>query len=167
MPRDTLQPGLSYEFKFTIPENKTVPFLYPEAPEFQAMPRVLATGFMVGLFEWACIKAVNPHIEWPAEQTVGTSVAVNHVTATPPGLTVRVHVTLVRVEGRKLSFSIVAHDDIDANHEKMCGLTDKPVALRSRDRAPHIQWRTPAPRGHKAWTDSGPHERSGLQRGVK
>ena len=113
MPRDTLQPGLSYEFKFTIPENKTVPFLYPEAPEFQAMPRVLATGFMVGLFEWACIKAVNPHIEWPAEQTVGTSVAVNHVTATPPGLTVRVHVTLVRVEGRKLSFSIVAHDDID------------------------------------------------------
>lgn len=86
MPRDTLQPGLSYEFRFTIPEDKTVPFLYPEAPEFQAMPRVLATGFMVGLFEWACIKAVNPHLEWPAEQTVGTAVAVSHIAATPPGL---------------------------------------------------------------------------------
>ena len=23
---------------------------------------------------------------------------------------------------------VPAHDDIDANHEKMCGLTDKPVA---------------------------------------
>jgi fluoroacetyl-CoA thioesterase len=110
--KNTLQPGLIYEFKFTVPENKTVPYLYPESPEFQVMPKVLATGFMVGLFEWACIKAINPYLDWPAEQTVGTDIKVSHIAATPPGLTVTVKIKLDKVEGRKLSFSIVGHDGV-------------------------------------------------------
>ena len=111
--KPSLQPGLSHEFKFTIPQNKTVPYLYPESAEFQAMPKVLATGFLVGLCEWACIQAINPHIDWPREQTVGIDVNLNHVAATPPGLTVRVTVRLQKVDGRKLSFSITADDGID------------------------------------------------------
>ena len=111
--KKSLQPGLTYTFKFKIPENKTVPHLYPESPEFQDMPRVLATGFMVGLFEWTCIQAINPHIDWPREQTVGIDVKLNHIAATPPGLTVTVNVKLEEVEGRKLVFSIVADDGID------------------------------------------------------
>jgi fluoroacetyl-CoA thioesterase len=111
--KNSLKPGLAYEFKFKIPENKTVPYLYPESPEFQAMPEVLATGFMVGLFEWTCIQAINPHIDWPREQTVGIDVKLNHIAATPPGLTVTVNVKLKEVEGRKLVFSIVADDGID------------------------------------------------------
>jgi len=110
---NSLQPGLTYEFKFKVPENKTVPHLYPESPEFQAMPNVLATGFMVGLFEWTCIQAINPHIDWPREQTVGIDVKLNHIAATPPGLTVTVKVKLEEAEGRKLVFSIVADDGID------------------------------------------------------
>ena len=111
--KNSLQPGLTYTFKFKIPENKTVPHLYPESPEFQDMPRVLATGFMVGLFEWTCIQAINPHIDWPREQTVGIDVKLNHIAATPPGLTVTVNVKLEEVDGRKLVFSIVADDSID------------------------------------------------------
>ena len=111
--KDSLRPGLTYHFKYTVPENKTVPFLYPEAAEFQQMPRVLATGFMVGLFEWTCIQAVNPHLDWPDEQTVGIGVNLNHLAATPPGLTVNVAVKLEEVDGRKLVFSIVADDGID------------------------------------------------------
>ena len=111
--RESLQPGLTSEFKFKIPENKTVPFLYPEAAEFQVMPKVLATGFMVGLLEWACIKAINPHIDWPGEQTVGVSVNFSHLAATPPGLTVTVKVKLEKVEGKKLTFSIIADDGVD------------------------------------------------------
>ncbi|MCJ7541794.1 MAG: thioesterase family protein [Desulfobacterales bacterium] len=111
--KNSLQPGLTYTFKFKVPENKTVPHLYPESPEFQAMPNVLATGFMVGLFEWTCIQAINPHIDWPREQTVGIGVKLNHIAATPPGLTVTVNVKLEEVEGRKLVFSIVADDGID------------------------------------------------------
>jgi fluoroacetyl-CoA thioesterase len=111
--KNSLQPGLTYTFKFKVPENKTVPHLYPESPEFQLMPKVLATGFMVGLFEWTCIQAINPHIDWPREQTVGIDVKLNHMAATPPGLTVTVNVKLEEVEGRKLVFSIVADDGID------------------------------------------------------
>lgn len=111
--KNSLQPGLTYEFKFKVPENKTVPHLFPESAEFQAMPNVLATGYMVGLFEWTCIQAINPHIDWPREQTVGIDLKLNHIAATPPGLTVTVKVKLEEVEGRKLVFSIVANDGID------------------------------------------------------
>jgi fluoroacetyl-CoA thioesterase len=58
--KDSLQSGLTFEFSFRIPEEKTVPYLYPESPEFQVMPKVLATGFMVGLFEWALRVGLHP-----------------------------------------------------------------------------------------------------------
>lgn len=111
--KDSLKSGLTYKFQYLVPDDKTVPFLYPEAPELQRMPKVLATGFMVGLFEWTCIQAVNPHIDWPDEQTVGISINLNHLAATPPGLTVTVCVTLTEVDGRRLVFTIVADDGID------------------------------------------------------
>ena len=111
--KDTLKPGLRYEHKFLVPSSKTVPALYPEAEEFLAMPEVFATGFMVGLLEWACIKCVNPHIDWPIEQTVGTHVNVSHLAATPPGLEVTATVELIEVDGKKLVFSVEAHDGVD------------------------------------------------------
>jgi fluoroacetyl-CoA thioesterase len=111
--KETLKPGLSFEFRYKVPDNKTVPHLYLEAEDFQAMPEVLATGFMVGLMEWACIDAIRPHLDWPREQSLGTHVNFSHLAATPPGLTVTVSGTLDRVEGRKLCFSLVAHDGVD------------------------------------------------------
>lgn len=111
--KDTLQPGIEFEFRFRIPASKTVPALYPEAPEFQAMPEVFATGFMVGFLEWACIKAINPHLDWPEEQTVGTHINVSHIAATPPGLEVTAKVKLLEVEGKRLLFAVEAHDGID------------------------------------------------------
>jgi fluoroacetyl-CoA thioesterase len=80
---------------------------------FREMPEVLATGFMVGLLEWACIEAIRPHLDWPQEQTLGTHVDFSHEAATPPGLTVTVQVRLESVEGRKLVFQVEAHDGID------------------------------------------------------
>jgi len=111
--KDTLKAGLSYQFKFRIPASKTVPALYPESESFQQMPQVLATGYLVGLMEWACIEAVRPHLDWPAEQSLGTHVNISHLAATPPGLTVTVDVRLDKVESRKLTFSITAHDGVD------------------------------------------------------
>jgi len=111
--KDTLKAGLRYQFKFRIPASKTVPALYPEAESFQQMPQVLATGYLVGLMEWACIEAVRPHLDWPAEQSLGTHVNISHLAATPPGLTVTVDVRLDKVESRKLTFSISAHDGVD------------------------------------------------------
>ena len=110
--KDDLRPGLEHEFRFTVPESKTVPALLPESPEFQLMPKVLATGYFVGLLEWACIQAINPWLDWPAEQTVGTHVDVSHSAATPPGLEVAVKVRLTQVDGRRLVFHVEAHDGI-------------------------------------------------------
>ena len=110
--KTTLRPGLKHEFRYQVPENKTVPHLYPESEAFRAMPPVFATGFMVGLIEWACIDAIQPHLD-AGEQSVGTDLRLTHTAATPPGLTVTVKVTLERVEGRKLAFSITAHDGVD------------------------------------------------------
>jgi len=111
--KDTLKPGIEYVHKFRVPQSKTVPALYPESEEFVAMPEVFATGFMVGLLEWACIKAVKPHLDWPSEQTVGTHIDVSHLAATPPGLEVTANVKLVEVDGRRLVFEVEAHDGVD------------------------------------------------------
>jgi fluoroacetyl-CoA thioesterase len=111
--KDTLRAGLTHQFRFVVPEDKTVPALYPEASEFQVMPRVFATGFLVGLVEWTCIQLVNPHLDWPREQTVGIDVKLSHLAATPPGMAVTVRVRLEAVDGRKLLFSAVAEDEKD------------------------------------------------------
>ncbi len=129
MANTSLKQGLSHEFAFKVTENKTVPYLYPESPEFSVMPKVLATGFMVGVFEWACIQAINPHINWPDEQTVGTAINLTHEAATPPGLTVNVRVKLESIEGRKLIFSFIADDGVDkiseGTHERFIIIASK------------------------------------------
>ena len=112
--KEGLRAGLEGELKFTITDAKTVPALYPEAAAFQDMPQVFATGFMVGLMEWACLELVKPYLDWPREQTVGTHVDFSHTAATPPGLTVTVKAKLVEVQERRLVFSVAAHDGIDA-----------------------------------------------------
>ena len=111
--KDTLKPGIEHTFSFGIDDSKTVPALYPESDEFQAMPNVFATGYMVGLIEWTCIQALNPHLEWPEEQTVGTHIDISHIAATPPGLSVSAKVKLIEVDGRRLVFEVEAHDGID------------------------------------------------------
>ena len=113
--KETLVPGLEHELRFTVPETKTVPHLYPESPEFQAMPEVFATGFMVGLVEWACVLAIAPHLD-EGEVSLGTLVELSHDAATPPGMEVVARVRLEAVEGRRLTFSAEAHDP----HDRIC-----------------------------------------------
>jgi len=140
--KETLKPGIRYEHKFVIPQSKTVPALYPEAEEFASMPEVFATGFLVGFLEWACIRAINPHIDWPHEQTVGTHIDVSHEAATPPGLEVTATVELIAVEGRRLVFAVQAHDGVDliskGRHERFVINKEKFVAklgAKKRDRS--------------------------------
>ena len=112
--RPTLRAGMEGVFRYRVPESKTVPRIYPEAPDFQAMPAVFATGFMVALVEWACVELVKPHLDWPREMTLGTHVDLSHTAATPVGFTVEVRSRLQQVEGRRLVFAVSAHDGVDA-----------------------------------------------------
>jgi len=118
----TLKEGMTFEFSYRVPAEKTVPHLFPEFPEGGKMPEVLATGFLVGLMEFACIKFVNPHIEWPRQQTVGIHINLSHTAATPPGFMVTIRGRLEKVDGRKLSFVLDASDGVDsigqATHER-------------------------------------------------
>ena len=111
--KDTLKAGLTHELRFRVSDSKTVPALYPEAADFQQMPPVFATGYLVGFLEWACIDAIRPHLDWPAEQSLGTYIDVSHLATPPPGLEVTARVKLIEVDGRRLVFEVEAHDGVD------------------------------------------------------
>jgi fluoroacetyl-CoA thioesterase len=120
--KPTLTPGLKHSFSYKVPENKTVPYTYPESDIIANMPKVFATGFMIVLMEWACAELLNPHLE-EGEGSVGTHVDVSHAAATPPGMTVTVDAELSEVRGRKLVFKVRAHDGADmigeGRHERV------------------------------------------------
>ncbi len=132
--------GASAELAYTVTPDKTVPQTYAEFPEFRDMPPVFATGLLVTLLETCCrtvprgrrfapsapqggqgnlgrpsvsLKAILPYLDWPREVSVGTHVNFAHLAATPPGMTVRVRAEVTAVQGRKVSFRAVAHDEFD------------------------------------------------------
>jgi fluoroacetyl-CoA thioesterase len=110
--KDTLKTGLTHRFEFSVPVDKTVPHLYPESRQFRAMPEVFATGFMVGLVEWACMQLLEPHLE-EGEGSLGTHIDISHKAATPPGMVVRVDVECAEVRGPRVRFTVRAHDGVD------------------------------------------------------
>lgn len=111
--KESLRAGLEGTYRYRVTEARTVPRICGDAPDFQMMPGVLATGYMVALAEWACIELVKPHLDWPHEQTLGTHVNLSHLAATPPGFTVEIRTRLEAIEGRKLVFKVSAHDGVD------------------------------------------------------
>jgi fluoroacetyl-CoA thioesterase len=108
--KPTLRPGLTATLAYRVPDNRTVPHLLPEAAEFGRMPSVLATGYLVGLVEWTCMRALSDHLD-DGERTVGIHVDLSHEGATPPGCDITVDVELVGVDGRRLAFTVQAKDD--------------------------------------------------------
>jgi len=128
--KNSLLPGIRYAHSFAVPASRPVPALHPESDDFAAMPEVYATGFVVGLLEWACIRAVNPHIDWPREQTLGTRIDVDHRAAMPPGSAIVAVVELVSVDGPKLTFAVEAHDGTDLISK---GVHERLVVQRERN----------------------------------
>jgi fluoroacetyl-CoA thioesterase len=126
--KPTLKAGLTHRFSYRVPENKTVPFLFPEVADFQSMPKVFATGFMVGLFEWACMQLLAPHLE-PGEGSLGVHIDVSHEAATPPGLTITIDVECTAIHGNRVTFEVRAHDGIDligrGRHQRFVVAWDK------------------------------------------
>ena len=110
--KTTLKPGIAHRFAYKVPENKTVPYTYPESPEIAAMPKVFATGFMIVLMEWACVRLLAPHLD-AGEGSVGVHVDVSHLAATLPAMTVTVDAECLELDGRKATFKVRAHDGVD------------------------------------------------------
>ena len=75
--KDSLTTGIEHTMTYAVPANRTVPNLLPEASDFTTMPEVLATGYMVGIIEWACMEAIRDHLD-EGEISLGTPVNFSH-----------------------------------------------------------------------------------------
>ena len=71
---------------------------------------VFATPAMVALMEEAAAESVKPYID-EGSTTVGTALEIEHVSATPIGVSVRCESELCHVDGRKLVFNVTAYDN--------------------------------------------------------
>jgi len=82
---------------------------------------VLATPVLVGLCEECCRTAVDRLLE-EGERTVGSSISLRHLAATPPGMRVTLRSELVEVDKRRLRFHVEAFDEVEriaeAEHER-------------------------------------------------
>ncbi len=98
-----LEKGLTHSIEVVVTEDLT-------ADRFgNAGFPVLATPALVGLFERCCIEAIAPQLE-PGRGSVGTYVAIEHLAATPVGMTVTVRCELTEIDRRVVSFTVEAQD---------------------------------------------------------
>ena len=109
-------PGVSGTVEHQVDENSTARHMVSGAVE------VLGTPELVRLMEAAAVTALDGRLR-PAATTVGVYIAVHHTAPTPVGLTVRATATVTAVQGRRITFDIVARDDIEqighATHERV------------------------------------------------
>lgn len=123
MPSPELAAGLTFEWTYRVPKKAVVPELYDDVELCRDMPAVLATGYLAGILECACLQAIRPYLDWPREQSLGTLVSFSHLAATPAGDTLRIHGKLIEVNGRQLRFEVAAWDGLDkvssGTHERV------------------------------------------------
>lgn len=108
-----LKPGIRFEWRYTVPSRATVPNLYHDTAFCLDMPDVLATGYMVGMMELACVNGIMPYVDWPREQSLGTMVSFAHLAPTPPGMTLTIKGEVTEVEGRRVRFRVEAWDEVE------------------------------------------------------
>jgi fluoroacetyl-CoA thioesterase len=105
----------------------------------------LATPVLVGFCEECARTMIDPHLP-PDQKTVGTSVRLDHVAATPLGMRVTVRATLVEIDRRRLRFEVEAHDEIElvgrATHERFI-IDSERFAHRLRQKTQNASSQTP------------------------
>jgi fluoroacetyl-CoA thioesterase len=74
--------------------------------------KVFATPYVVCLMENAAQAALLPHLP-PGAGTVGTSVEMRHLAATPVGMTARAKATLVETDGKRCLFEVDIWDEVE------------------------------------------------------
>jgi fluoroacetyl-CoA thioesterase len=116
--KSSLVPGVSASHAFRVSVAQTVPHLPIGNELFSDIPDVLATANMVAMMEGTATKALAPHMD-TGEGSLGILVSVTHLAATVPGQTVTVTAEVTSVEGRKVTFKVLAHDGLDKIGEGM------------------------------------------------
>lgn len=121
----TIEVGATATRRIQVDKPRTIDFLGEEL-------RVYATPELVRDFEHACRDFLLGYAD-TGEDSVGTGINISHAGATLLGMNVEMTVTVTAVEGRKVTFSVVARDDAEeisrGEHSRFVVEVDK---LKSR-----------------------------------
>ncbi len=110
-----IKPGLHNEMTWVIKKSHLANAVASGLVEALSSPALVA-------FCEECARMIVDPLLPPGQKTVGTKIELHHLAPTPPGMHVTVHAELVAVDGRKLSFRVDAHDEVEkigeAEHER-------------------------------------------------
>lgn len=95
------------EYSVTIKVDKTL----LASSVGSGMLDVYATPAVIALMEKAAMKLIQPSLD-DGITTVGTMIAIEHISATPLNAEVTATATLTAVDGRKYCFDVVAKDNM-------------------------------------------------------
>jgi fluoroacetyl-CoA thioesterase len=104
--KSSLRLGVSRLNRFVVNRERTISFMGEDA-------RTYATPSMILDIEHTCRELILEHAD-AGEDSVGMEVAIKHLAPTLMGMTVEISVSVVAVDGRKVSFEVAAKDDLDA-----------------------------------------------------
>lgn len=103
--KDKASVGLSHTRTIVIDNPRTIDFLGENL-------RVYATPELVRDFEVACREFLLSFTE-PGQDSVGTGISVSHGGATLRGMSVDITITISKIEGRLVTFDLVAKDPVE------------------------------------------------------
>ena len=103
--KQSLKPGLELKKSVTVDEARCIGFMGKEG-------MVYATPRMVSDVEYACRDFLLAHLD-AGEDSVGAHVSIDHLAATPLGLSVEISAKVVEVDRRKVTFEFTVHDPVE------------------------------------------------------
>lgn len=124
--------GTTGEHRLLVTPEVSIDFLGTEEA------RVLGTPWMIAYMEMTARNTLKPLLD-ENEDSVGSTVNVTHLAPSPVGLSVRFVATVTAVNGRRVSFSVEAWDDVEkigeGTHERFIINIPKFVAKLALKRA--------------------------------
>lgn len=117
-----LKPGLAGEAHITVTDDLTASALG------SGNVNVYSTPAMIALLEAAAIRALEGQLA-EGQTSVGTHLNVQHLAATPVGMSVTARAVLREVDGRRLVFEVTAWDAVEKIAE---GTHERFIVNRSR-----------------------------------
>ena len=102
----SLTTGLTATRRIIVDRNRTIGFMGEGG-------RVYATPELVRDIEMTCRNLLLEHLD-EGEDSVGTRVEVDHLSATLVDMWVEFSVTVIEIKGRSVTFEVAARDIVDA-----------------------------------------------------
>jgi len=103
--KQSLRPGISKVKRIVVDRDRTISFMGEEG-------RVYGTPELGRDIEHACRDILLEYAD-PGEDSVGIEITVRHTAPTLPGMAVEITATVTAVEGRKVSFDVIAKDELE------------------------------------------------------